>query len=203
MKTLTRGRLAAVTAVAVAALAWPAWALACACCANRGDHSQTTERIKPFEVNELVRLRFGTTATLRMTPAFPAGVKGIRPLATRYRLSQARHARIFSLTFRDANGKTGTLGFVLPERATRLTVDLQDGRRSAGGGPLLYREWRLEGRLTTSGIFAVGGSPRFRLVLQGRGNQCVNAHDFRTWIMQVSGPKAAYQFYGRFRSPSP
>ena len=156
----------------------------------------------PFEVNELIRLRFGAAAHLRTTPAFPADVKGVNPVATRYRLSQARHARIFTLTFRDAKGNSGTLGFVLPERATRLAVDLQDGRRSAGGGPLLYREWRLEGRLTTSGIFRGAGSPRFRLVLQGRGNACVNARDFRSWILQVSGPRAAFAFHGTFRAPT-
>ena len=182
----------------MAALAAPGLAYACACCANRGDYSQHTARIAQFELTELVRLRFGTAAHLRTTAGFPADIEGLKPFATRYRLSQTRHARIFVLTFRDTRGNRGTLGFALPERATRLAVDLQDGRRSAGGGPLLYREWRLEGRMTTTGIFAGAGSPRFRLVLQGRGNACMNASDFRSWILQVSGPKAAFTFYGAF-----
>jgi hypothetical protein len=186
----------------VAALASPAAAYACACCANRGDHTQQTARIAQFELLELIRLRFGTAGHLRTTPGFPADIKGLRPVATRYRLSQARHARIFVLTFRDARGNKGTLGFVLPERATRLAVDLQDGRRSDGGGPLLYREWRLDGKITTTGIFAGAGSPRFRLVLQGRGNACMNAGDFRSWILQVTGPKAAFTFYGAFGRPA-
>lgn len=185
----------------MAALASPPAAFACACCANRGDHSQQTARIVQFELAELVRLRFGTAAKLRTTPGFPADIKGLEPVATRYRLSQARHARIFVLTFRDPRGNKGTLGFALPERATRLAVDPQDGRRSAGGGPLLYREWRLEGRITASGVFAGAGSPRFRLVLQGRGNACMNAGDFRSWILQVTGPKAAFAFYGALRRP--
>jgi hypothetical protein len=186
----------------VAALASPAAAYACACCANRGDHTQQTARIAQFELLELIRLRFGTAAHLRTTPGFPADIKGLRPVATRYRLSQARHARIFVLAFRDARENKGTLGFVLPERATRLAVDLQDGRRSDGGGPLLYREWRLDGKITTTGIFAGAGSPRFHLVLQGRGNACMNASDFRSWILRVTGPKAAFTFYGAFGRPA-
>ena len=186
----------------MAALAAPGVAYACACCANRGDQTQQTARITQFELVELVRLRFGTAAHLRTTPGFPADIKGLKPVATRYRLSQTRHARIFVLTFRDARGTKGTLGFALPERAARLAVDLQDGRRSAGGGPLLYREWRLDGRITATGIFAGAGSPRFRLVLQGRGNACMNASDFRSWILQVTGPKAAFTFYGAFGRPA-
>jgi hypothetical protein len=200
VKALTRRRLAA--GGAVAALAAPPTAYACACCANRGDHSAQTARIARFELNELIRLRFGTTTHLRTTPGFPADIKGIKPIATRYRLSQARHGRIFVFTFRDARANKGTLGFELPQRATRLAVDPQDGRRSPGGGPLLYKEWRLQGRITTSGIFAGAGSPRFRLVLQGRGNACVNASDFRSWILQATGRKAAFTLYGAFGRPA-
>jgi hypothetical protein len=183
-------------------LASPGTAYACACCANRGDHTQQSARIAQFELAELVRLRFGTAAQLRTTPGFPADIRGLRPVAMRYHLSQARHSRIFVLTFRDARGNTGTLGFALPEQATRLAVDLQDGRRSAGGGPLLYREWRLDGRITATGIFADAGLPRFRLILQGRGNACMNAGDFRSWILRVTGPKAAFTFYGAFAGPA-
>ena len=56
-----------------------------------------------------------------------------------------------------------------------------------GGGPLLYRELRLEGSLTATG--ALRGT-RYRLVLQGRGNNCLNAGDLRAWHLDVSGGAA-------------
>lgn len=192
-----------LAALVAAALAYPAWAMACACCANRGDYSERTGPILAFERDELVRLRFGPVANLRQTPAFPDDVRGISPLENRWRVSQFRRGLIFQLTLRDARGNKGTLSFVLPRHATRLHVDPQDGRVSGAGGPLLYKEWRLDGTLHTSGIFKGSGKPRFRLVLQGRGNQCVNVRDFRAWILQVSGPTASFQLYGTFRSPAP
>jgi hypothetical protein len=182
----------------MAVLASPGSASACACCANRGDYVLVTEGVKPFELDELVRLRFAPVAMLRTTPAYPADVKGITPRSTRYRVTQFRHARIFVLTLRAGGGK-GTVSFVLPLRATKLQVDIQDGRTARGGGPLLYREWTFRGTLTGT---AVSGTPRFRLVLQGRGNACMNAADFRSWILVASGEKANFTLYGKFARPA-
>lgn len=184
---------------AVAALAAPAAANACACCANAGDYLLVTEGVKSFELTELVRLRFGPVANLRATPAFPADVKGLTPRALHYQVTQFRHARIFILTLRAPNGKKGTVSFVLPNRATKLQEDIQDGKTYPAGGPLLYREWTLRGTLSGT---AVSGSPRFTLVLQGRGNACLNAADFRSWILRASGPTAKFTLYGKFATPA-
>lgn len=197
MKALNRGTLVALAGVA--ALAGPAAAYACACCANGGDYLLVTEGVKQFELNELVRLRFGPVANLRATPAYPADVRGITPRALTYKVTQFRHARIFVLTLRAPNGKKGTVSFVLADRATKLQEDVQDGRRSPGGGPLLYREWTLRGTLSGT---AVSGSPRYTLVLQGRGNACMNAADFKSWILRASGPKANFTLYGKFAKPT-
>lgn len=175
-------------------LAWPAQALACACCANRGDHLLTTETIKPFEVNELVRLKFGSVANLRTTPAFPEDARGLKFVAEKYTLSHFRHGRIFVLSLK-AKGHSGSISFVLPQRATKLQEDLQDGKLSPGGGPLLYREWTLRGSLSGSALKAPA---QFRLVLQGRGNACLNGHDFRSWILQAFGPKVSFTLHGKF-----
>jgi hypothetical protein len=77
-------------------------------------------------------------------------------------------------------------------------VDIHDGKQSGGGGPLLYKEWRFEGRVNGSGIFRSETVVpiRYYLVFQGRGNACDNAKDFANWRLEVSGKKAGYAFYG-------
>jgi hypothetical protein len=102
-------------------------------------------------------------------------------------------------TLHTPDGRSGTVSFVIPFRATKLQADVQDGRRSAGGGPLLYREWTLRGRLDGTALVE---RPRFRLVLQGRGNACMTARDFRSWILIATGPKTSFTLYGRFARPA-
>jgi hypothetical protein len=191
-KRAIAARLAA--ALAVALLAWPAEALACACCSTKGDYSYATEAIRAFEVNELVRLKFAPTANLRMGEAFPDDVKGLRNVAPAYSVTQFRHGLIWVLTLK-AQGRTQTVSFVLPQKATKLAADPQDGQKSAGGGPALYREWTLRGKLSGT---ATTAPATFRLIISGRGNACMNAHDFRSWILQASGPKVSYTLYGKF-----
>lgn len=79
------------------------------------------------------------------------------------------------------------------------SADIHDGKLSAGGGPLLYKEWRLEGEIKGNGIFKNGTAApaTYVLVLQGRGNGCDNAEDFAHWRLQVRGEQADYAFYGK------
>jgi hypothetical protein len=109
------------------------------------------------------------------------------------------------LNFKDKAGRTGTLSFTLPASIVQFAADIQDGQESAGGGPLLYKEWRLTGPVTGTGVFKKGSTPqtKFRLVLQGRGNSCTSAEMFDNWKLQVFGPRASYQFYGKFKEPVP
>jgi hypothetical protein len=39
------------------------------------------------------------------------------------------------------------------------------------------------------------------LVLQGRGNGCHNAEDFKHWRLQIGGRRAEYAFYGELGEP--
>lgn len=197
-----RLRLAACTALVVPA-AWPAAASACACCASPGTWLQETARIAPFERAELRRLRFRPVATTYVTEAGPSVIRGINPVAARYALSVTRLASGWTLRFRDAKGNRGTLTLRLPAQASKLAVDPKD-RRSPGGGPLLYRAWRLESPIVGTGVFARGltGGARYRLLLQGRGNACMNAQDFKHWVLQVSGPSASFALHGAFAPPT-
>jgi len=172
-------------AVAVLALLVPLLtagsASACACCAEPGTWYQARTPFGATERALLGQLRF-TTAREVAGPE-----ETIRPQAVR--------ATLTGRTWRWQLGTAATLTFQLPLSALIFAADIHDGKMGGGGGPLLYKELRLTGRLTATG--ALHGT-RYVLVLQGRGNNCPNAVDFRSWHLDVSGPRQI-ALYGTFR----
>ena len=82
-------------------------------------------------------------------------------------------------------------------------VDIHDDKTSAGGGPLLYKEWRFKGNVQTGkGFFQTGivKPTTYFLVMQGRGNGCDNAEDFTHWRLEINGKKANYKLNGKLNS---
>jgi len=189
--------------VVLTVLAAPPAALACACCAERGAWFQAVERLGTHERAELNRVRFAREARLYLTAAGFAAVRGITRPAARYTISRSVRAGRWTLAFRDARGGAGTLSFAVPPRGESFGVDPRDGRSHPGGGPLLYKEWRLSGAASATGSFSPRGGLRFRLVLQGRGNVCLAAEQFRHWRLEVTGPDVRYAFYGALQPPAP
>jgi hypothetical protein len=165
----------------LAALVWAGEAVACACCGEPGTWYEGTSPLGSIERGAFAHLRF-TTAR-----AVPGPEEVIRPLPIT--------ATLTGRTWRWQLGPRTTLAFLLPRVARTLVADIHDGKSGGGGGPLLYRELRLEGSLTATG--ALHGT-HYRLVLQGRGNNCLNAGDLRAWHLDVSGG-ARYSLYGTFR----
>lgn len=196
-------RLLFLLAVAASVLLLPGRALACACCSNAGDYRTGSGKPSAYELGLMKEMRFGGTAYLYQTEAGEEeSGKGLAHIATTYTLGGSLVGSAWRLTFRDAN-KTGTLNLPLPLRMSKLAADIRDGQTSAGGGPLLYKEWRFEGLVKGTGIFQPGivAATRYVLVLQGRGNACDNAEDFTHWRLQVTGRKAGYAFYGELANP--
>lgn len=135
-------------------------------------------------------MRFGPTANTVQTPADnPPGI------ADRYSLTAALSGNLWKLSLRDGN-KLGTLNLTLPPKMLSYVVDTHDGKKSPGGGPVLYKEWRYEGRATGTGFLRSPSPTTYFLVLQGRGNRCDNAEDFSHWRLEIRSPKAKYAFYG-------
>ncbi len=181
----------------------PGSALACACCSNAGDYRVGSARPSAYELSIMGQVRFGGTAQLFLTEAdMEESARGLAHQAESYTLTGALIGRAWRLTFRDGS-KTGTLNLPLPARLTSYAADIHDGRTSAGGGPLLYKEWRFEGQASGTGFFRAGivGPTRYSLVLQGRGNGCQSAEDFTHWRLEVTGRKAEYAFYGELAKP--
>lgn len=170
--------------------------LVCACCAEEGEWYETSGRLSSAQLHELSRVRFAETASTYQSP------RGDSELSVSYKLAQTRSGRRWEFKFRDEQGKTGTLSFVLPATAVFYGADMQDSP-PGGLGPALYKEWRLSGVATATGVLKKGtaGTARFRLVLQGRGNNCEEAEHFKSWILQVTGARFSYSFHGSFSKP--
>jgi hypothetical protein len=178
-------------------LAWTKEVYACACCANAGEWSQTSQQISDFEFKEINSLQFSPNAKLYQT----AGEEntGISSNSTSYTLSLNKKQRVWNLLFKDDKGKTGTLSLTIPNQGVSFKTDLSENQQT--GNPQLYKELRLEGKVTGNGIFSKAITPdtKFRLVLKGKGNNCFIAENFNSWNLQVFGSKANFAFYSSFK----
>ncbi|BAZ31539.1 hypothetical protein NIES4074_40120 [Cylindrospermum sp. NIES-4074] len=180
-------------------LMFPAKVYACACCANAGTWSESSQKISDYEFNEINRLQFSPIAKINQTQRDEN--VGISSNSANYTFSLVKNQRRWNLQFKDEQGKTGTLTLTIPANAVSFKTDLYDNKQGGGGGPLLYKELRLEGKVLGNGIFTKGmtSDTKFRLVLQGRGNNCTSAENFKTWNLQVFGSRADYSFRGSFK----
>ena len=190
-------------AILASLLLCPSRAWACACCSEPGEYRISSGRPSSSDLSLVRAIRFGDTANLFLTEAdLEEDAKGLAQPAETYSLNGSLVGRAWKLIFRDGS-KSGILTLPLPMKMLSYAVDTRDGRTSAGGGPLLYKEWRFEGPVTGTGIFQAGttSATKYFLVFQGRGNACDNAHDFTHWRLEITGKKAAYAFYGAFAPP--
>lgn len=174
----------------------------CACCVPEGTWYERSARMGEYESSQIARLKFSAKAETYMTEAGAEMVKGVAPpVGSDYALAASRKGRRWELSFKDDQGRAGTLAL----EATPVAVSFGADTHEAGGnGAVLYKEMRLKGRVASgTGIFQKGvtATTAFRLILQGRGNGCLNAEDFSHWTLQISGPKASYSFHGSFAKP--
>jgi hypothetical protein len=184
-----RLRPLSILAVATVALAFAARAVACACCGNAGDWSERTGKLEAFQVKELERVRFGPA---REVPS-PAG--GVLPNRA-FPVTATLIGKLWKLALAGA----GTVTLRLPATATSFAVDLRDGKTGGGGGPLLYTELRLRGSMTATG--SLHGT-RYRLILMGRGSNCLNADALRHFRLELRGGATPVALYGDLRRPTP
>lgn len=178
---------------------FPSDAMACACCAERGAYSISTRKPSASELDELKRIQFAT-ANLYTTAAYPDDIKGISSLGENYSLSGLLQSNSWKFNIKDDKGKTGTLNLTKPVSMVAFMVDTHD----AAGEVVLYKEWRFKYRVQSgTGIFQTGIAPatEYFLVLQGRGNMCTQAEDFKNWRLEITGKRANYAFFGDLKSP--
>ena len=199
---MTKNRIILYTISFISAIALflinPANAHACACCATAGIWSEYTNSLENYDVEELNELKFSPAAKLVVGAAGFATIKGLASESETYTLSHSSNNRSWNFRFTDTKGKTGNLSFSLPPQKTEFGTDFYD---KPVADNRLYKEVRLTGKLAGNGIFESGinNDSRYKLILQGRGNYCLDSDDFKHWILEISGLQSSYSFYGSFK----
>ena len=199
---MTKNRIILYTISFISAIALflinPANAHACACCATAGIWSEYTNSLENYDVESLNKLQYSPTAKLVVGAAGFATIKGLASESETYTLSHSSNNRSWNFHFTDTKGKAGNLSFSLPPQKTEFGTDFYD---KPVADNRLYKEVRLTGKLAGNGIFESGinNDSRYKLILQGRGNYCLDSDDFKHWILEISGPQSSYSFYGSFK----
>lgn len=170
----------------------------CACCAERGHYSIRTRRPDQYIFDELKKIKFDG-AKLYTDAGYPDTIKGIKPLSEAFTVSGNLSGNLWKFIFRDEQSKAGELNLAKPLSMVEFAVDQNPLADAATEPVTLYTEWRFKYAVkSASGIFQAGMSPKteYFLVLQGSGNRCISAENFKSWRLEVSGAKADYAFFG-------
>jgi hypothetical protein len=204
MKVRTRPLFS--VAMWVTLLLLPSRVWACACCAHPGEYQINSVKPDAYQLSLMKRMRFGTTAYLFTGEAEAEdAAKGLVQPVDSYSLNGSLVGNVWKLTFRNGE-ESGTLNLPLPPKMLRYAADLHDRRAKEGyPEPLLYKEWRFEGKVNGTGFFKAGitAPTKYFLVLQGRGNSCDGPENFTHWYLKITGKKADYAFYGELGPPVP
>ena len=169
----------------------------CACCAERGEYSIRTKKPDDYEIGELKRLRIAET-NLYTDAGYPDTIKGISPLRESFTGSFLWQNTGWKFDFKTDHSSAGVLNLLKSPMIVDFRVDTYNE-----GEPILYKELRFKHKVSGgTGIFKAGIAPstEYFLVLQGKGNNCMNAEDFTHWRLEITGKKADYAFFGKLKT---
>jgi hypothetical protein len=201
-------------AMVAVGLVFPSSAFACACCAEPGTYMIRNGKAGEYEMGLLGEMTFEKAASLYMTEAAFDGIKGLSEIQKEmespswvaspadFDLASTFAARTWKFNFKTPGGKSGILTLPMPAQMLQFKVDIHD-EEDRPNGPLLYKEWRFKGTVSSgTGFFksSILRPTTYFLVLQGRGNGCDNAEDFTHWRLEINGKNADYSFYGKLKS---
>ena len=186
----------------------------CACCAEPGTYMISTGKPEKFQIDLLKEIEFDDQAFLYMTEAGFDSIKGLSAIEKEYddaswiatsgdfNLVHIFTGNAWTFRVKTPKGTAGTLKLPVPTQMVTFKVDIHDSD-GRGNGPLLYKEFRFKGAVSSGTGFltkSIVKPTSYFLVFQGRGNGCDNASDFGNWMLQIDGPRARYQFFGRLKS---
>ncbi len=188
-KIMNKLKLSAALGLFLVIWLFPSSAFACACCAERGFYSIRNSAPTADQLAELRKLKF-QTAELYNPSGESDAIKGINPLGGNFSVKGLLSGKTWIFNFKDENRKTGELDLTKPLSMVEYMVDLPN---SNDGEVKLYKEWRFKYRVqNATGIFKTGFAPasEYFLVLQGYGNVCTSAEDFKKWRLEVNRQKS-------------
>lgn len=198
MRTVSKWAKVGVLAVCLGAL--PSHSFACACCAEMGDRFAEQVELDDYDREILTSISFARTADVSIGPRAYEDLEGITIRALPLIMDVEKTEDQWTFAFDDGRGSTGHLVFELPKRFTKFEVDPHDPSEteSLGGGPLLYKEWKLTSEAEGDGMLSesVGGDQRATLILHGRGNHCPSIDDFNAWSIVLHGSQALVTLFG-------
>ena len=200
MKTTRSLRVVAPLVIAVASIlcVTPRGALAAACDTHEGQRTTSIEKLDQGRQKELGKLRFSPNANLYVGAGNASSVQGIANPSPGYAVVVTQQDDNLQFAFHDKSNHYGTLTLLKPDSIFIFEVDPRDPQR--GRSPIrLYKEWRVTASVDGKGIFSDSISPteQLTLIVQGRGNGCTTAADFKAWTLVMQGPTANYQFFGQ------
>jgi hypothetical protein len=193
--------LLVAAAAAILAVAAVDRAHACACCSEPGQRLDLTSPLDASFKDELQALRFSATVAFFTDAGFPESIEGVAdPASEPYKLAASLTADRLTLSLTGAAERKGGVVLPLPADVSRLEIDPRvTSELSAGGGPVLYKEWRLSGTADLDGILAKAAKrATARFILHGQGNGCTSSIDFSHWTLEVRGPGIRFTLLGAF-----
>lgn len=177
-------------------------AYACGCCSEVGQRDEITSKIGNSDLEVLQALQFGSIAELfgiadDATGLLDLSVEGEEELFD-FAMTSKVSPDLITFRLSHAGKGRGTISFPIPEQISVFRVDIRDGKISKGRhGPALYKEWRLNGDATLTGLVTKGiHKAKSKLVLQGRGISCPDTDDFSHWSLTVDGSRAQFRLTG-------
>jgi hypothetical protein len=195
-----RFRIATITTVCMLSFAIPAAAIACACCASTGQRFVETGKASDYDADQLDRIVFDGKAELQTGEAEPGDIRGLTATEADYEFDVSRQAAGWTFTFKTGSAIAGTLSFK-PDKLAKFEVDTRLAEPLAGGMVGLYKEWKQTAAATGTGIFKLPAGSSLSLILQGSGNSCTSADDFKNWSLVVQGDGFSFLFFGKLAQP--
>lgn len=195
-----RFRIATIATVCTLSFAMPAAAIACACCASTGQRFVETGKASDYDADQLSRIVFDGKAELQTGEAEPGDIRGLSATETDYVHDVGRQAAGWTFTFKTEGAVAGTLSFK-PGKLAKFEVDTRLAELPAGGMVALYKEWKQTAAVIGTGMFKLPAGSSLSLILQGSGNGCTSADDFKNWSLVVQGNGIGFLFFGKLAQP--
>ena len=191
-----RSHIATIATLCALSFAIPASAIACACCASTGQRFVETGKASEYDADQLDRIAFDGKAELLTGEAEPSDIRGLTATETEYVLDVTRKASEWTFIFKTNGVVVGTLSFK-PDKLAKFEVDTRLAEPSAGGMVALYKEWKQTAAVAGTGMFKLPAGSSLSLILQGSGNSCTSADDFKTWSLVTQGEGFSFLFFGK------